>query len=80
MTKCFSGERFSDHGDYWSVNVVQLYPGQVQQPTPPMYMAAVSPPSFSLAADYGLSILRAPRFTSLARVQGTMGRLLPVHE
>ncbi|MCP4223278.1 MAG: LLM class flavin-dependent oxidoreductase [Actinomycetia bacterium] len=69
LAKCFSGERFSHEGEFWSVNDVELYPRQIQQPTIPMYMAAVSPPSFELASQYGLSILRAPRFTSLDMVQ-----------
>lgn len=69
LMKCFSGEKFSYEGEYWNATDVLLYPKPVQQPHPPMYMAAVSPPSYELAAGHGLSILRAPRFTSLPVVQ-----------
>ncbi len=69
LLKCFSGETFSHDGEFWSCKDVQLYPRAVQQPHPPIYMAAVSPPSYKLAAQHGLSILRAPRFTSLEVVQ-----------
>ena len=69
LLKCFSGEKFSHQGEFWSVEDVLLYPRPVQQPFPPIYMAAVSPPSYKLAAEHGLSILRAPRFTSLNVVQ-----------
>ncbi|MDP6688824.1 MAG: LLM class flavin-dependent oxidoreductase [Alphaproteobacteria bacterium] len=73
LMKCFSGERFSQKGDFWQVEDVQLYPSPVQDPHPPIYMAAVSPPSYKLAAEHGLSILRAPRFTSLDLVQEQFG-------
>ncbi|MCP3913296.1 MAG: LLM class flavin-dependent oxidoreductase [Actinomycetia bacterium] len=69
LSRCFSGEKFSYEGEFWSATDVQLYPQTVQKPGPPMYMAAVSPPSFELAAQHGMSILRAPRFTSLPAVQ-----------
>ena len=69
LMKCFSGERFSHKGDFWQVEDVQLYPAPVQDPHPPIYMAAVSPPSYKLAAEHGLSILRGPRFTSMELVK-----------
>ena len=73
LLKCFSGETFSHDGEFWSCKDVQLFPKAVQQPHPPIYMAAVSPPSYQLAAQHGLSILRAPRFTSLDMVQEQWG-------
>ncbi|MBT6983932.1 MAG: LLM class flavin-dependent oxidoreductase, partial [Rhodospirillaceae bacterium] len=69
LMKCFSGEKFSHKGKFWSVDDVELYPRPVQSPNPPIYMAAVSPPSYALAAKHGFSILRAPRFTSMHVVQ-----------
>ncbi|MBT3536040.1 MAG: LLM class flavin-dependent oxidoreductase [Rhodospirillaceae bacterium] len=69
LLKCFKGEKFSHSGEFWTVDDVELYPRPVQDPYPPIYMAAVSPPSYQLAAKHGLSILRAPRFTSMNVVQ-----------
>lgn len=65
----FTQDNFSYEGKYWSCNDVTLFPKPVQQPHPPIYMAAVSPPSYQLAAEKGLSILRAPRFTSIETVE-----------
>ncbi len=65
----FTKEKFNYEGKFWSCNDVTLFPKPVQQPYPPIYMAAVSPPSYQLAAEKGLSILRAPRFTSIDTVE-----------
>jgi alkanesulfonate monooxygenase SsuD/methylene tetrahydromethanopterin reductase-like flavin-dependent oxidoreductase (luciferase family) len=51
LMKCFSGERFSHEGEFWNATDVLLYPKQVQKPNPPIYMVAVSPPSYEIAAD-----------------------------
>lgn len=69
LLKCFQGKKFSHQGKFWSCTDVELYPKPVQQPYPPIYMAAVSPPSYKLSAEHGLSILRAPRFTRMDMVQ-----------
>ncbi len=69
LLKCFSGEKFSHHGQFWSCEDIELFPRPVQQPHPPIYMAAVSSPSYQIAAEHGLSILRAPRFTRITLVQ-----------
>ena len=47
----FTQKNFSYEGKYWSCNDVTLFPKPVQQPHPPIYMAAVSPPSYQLAAE-----------------------------
>jgi alkanesulfonate monooxygenase SsuD/methylene tetrahydromethanopterin reductase-like flavin-dependent oxidoreductase (luciferase family) len=65
----FTQDNFSYEGKFWSCNDVTLFPKPVQQPHPPIYMAAVSPPSYQLAAEKGLAILRAPRFTSIETVE-----------
>ena len=65
----FTEEKFSYQGKFWSANEVTIYPKPVQTPHPPLYMAAVTPPSYALAAEHGLSILRAPRFTRIDMVE-----------
>lgn len=69
LVKVFTEEHFSHQGRFWSCEDVTLYPKPVQRPHPPLYMAAVTPPSFKIAADYGLPILRAPRFTRMDLVE-----------
>ena len=69
LIKCFTEDKVSHEGRFWSANDVTLYPKPVQKPHPPLYMAAVTPPSYAMAADKGLSILRAPRFTRMNIVQ-----------
>ncbi len=65
----FTQEKFSYEGKFWSCEDVTLSPTPVQKPYPKMYMAAVSPPSYKIAAELGLSILRAPRFTRIDLVE-----------
>ena len=65
----FTQENFTYEGKFWSCNDVTLFPKPVQRPHPPLYLAAVSPPSYAQAAERGLSILRAPRFTSMDVVE-----------
>lgn len=73
LIRCFTEENMSYQGCFWSAKDVTLYPKPVQQPHPPLYMAAVTPPSYALAAEHGLSILRAPRFTRIDMVQEQWG-------
>ncbi len=74
LIKCFTEEGFSYEGQFWSAHDVTLFPKPVQKPHPPLYMAAVTPPSYELAAKAGLSILRAPRFTRLDLVEEQWGQ------
>ncbi|MBM3489525.1 MAG: LLM class flavin-dependent oxidoreductase [Alphaproteobacteria bacterium] len=67
---CFTQERYTHKGRFWSCENVTLYPKPVQRPYPQLYLAAVSPPTIEVAARYGLPILRAPRFTRIDTVEG----------
>ena len=69
----FTQDSFSHEGRFWSCKDVTLHPKPVQKPYPPIYMAAVSPPSFKLAAKWGLPILRAPRSTRIDMVEEQWG-------
>ncbi len=73
LIKCFTEEAVTHDGRFWSVKDVTVFPKPVQKPHPPLYMAAVTPPSYALAAEYGLSILRAPRFTKMDMVTQQWG-------
>jgi len=65
----FTQDQFSYQGQFWSCNDITLFPKPVQQPHPPLFIAAISEASYQLAADKGLAILRAPRFTSIDVVE-----------
>ncbi len=69
LLKAFTEEQFSYAGEFWSAKDVTLFPKPIQQPHPPLYMAAVTPPSYELAADLGLSTLRSPNFTRMDLVE-----------
>jgi alkanesulfonate monooxygenase SsuD/methylene tetrahydromethanopterin reductase-like flavin-dependent oxidoreductase (luciferase family) len=53
-----SGEELVEFsGEYVTVPPRKVFPRPVQRPHPPMWMAATSPPSYTLAGDYGLGVL-----------------------
>lgn len=56
-------------GNFWDVKDVSLYPKPVQQPHLPTYVAAVTPPSYEMAARMGYSVMRAPQFTRIELVE-----------
>jgi alkanesulfonate monooxygenase SsuD/methylene tetrahydromethanopterin reductase-like flavin-dependent oxidoreductase (luciferase family) len=45
------------HGKYLELPPRKVFPRPVQRPHPPMWMAATSPMSYTLAGDYGLGVL-----------------------
>jgi alkanesulfonate monooxygenase SsuD/methylene tetrahydromethanopterin reductase-like flavin-dependent oxidoreductase (luciferase family) len=45
------------HGKYLDLPPRKVFPRPVQAPHPPMWMAATSPPSYTLAGEYGLGVL-----------------------
>ena len=69
----FTQENYTYEGRFWSCKDVTLFPTPVQRPHPKLYMAAVTPPSYKIAAEKGLSILRAPRFTPIELVEEQWG-------
>jgi len=48
---------FEHRGKYWNFDKVEVFPKPVQKPRPPMYMAGISPPSVSYAAEQGFHLL-----------------------
>src|SRR5439155_4879980 len=56
-------ERLTFAGKHYRVDDVRVLPKPVQKPHPPLWMAAVSPDTYTLAARRGLKILTSPSFT-----------------
>lgn len=69
LRKAFTEDKFSYAGKFWNVQDVTLFPKPIQKPHPPIYLAAVTPPSYELAADLGLPMLRSPNFTRMDLVE-----------
>lgn len=53
-------ERFSYQGKHYQIEDAELHPRPIQKPHPPIYVAAISPETFSLVAEKGLNILTTP--------------------
>jgi len=57
ITKALSGESFEFDGKYHQIPRTTLYPRPLQQPRPPIWLAAATEESFDLGARYGLRSL-----------------------
>jgi alkanesulfonate monooxygenase SsuD/methylene tetrahydromethanopterin reductase-like flavin-dependent oxidoreductase (luciferase family) len=69
LRRALSGEKFTYDGHFWKIEEpTEIYPKPIQKPYPPMYLAAVSPPSYEIAARLNLSLLRSPQFSNLDSV------------
>lgn len=60
VLKAWTNERFSHQGQYWDFEDVEVLPKPLQQPTPPVWLAATSPDSIRRAAERGFNILQDP--------------------
>jgi alkanesulfonate monooxygenase SsuD/methylene tetrahydromethanopterin reductase-like flavin-dependent oxidoreductase (luciferase family) len=69
MKLAWTQERFSYHGKFYHFDNVSVYPKPVQDPHPPLWRAAVSPPTFEAAGAAGEPILTSPSFSSLAAIK-----------
>lgn len=56
----FARQPFSYAGRHYPLQDVEVLPHCVQRPHPPLWMAAVSPESFELAAQLGVGVLVGP--------------------
>lgn len=56
LLRAWTEDRFSYHGQYYSVDDVQVVPKPVQQPCPPIYMTGTSGSTFRIAARNGWRI------------------------
>lgn len=60
-----TGSPFSFHGRHFDIDEVDCRPSPVQQPTPPIYVASISPETFDLVATTGCNLLVTPTLTTL---------------
>lgn len=56
----WADEKFSYHGQYWQYDNIEVLPKPLQQPSPPVWLAATSPDSIRKAAESGYTILMDP--------------------
>jgi alkanesulfonate monooxygenase SsuD/methylene tetrahydromethanopterin reductase-like flavin-dependent oxidoreductase (luciferase family) len=52
--------RVTHHGRFWDFESIEVLPKPLQQPHPPVWLAATSPESIKRAAEKGYSILQDP--------------------
>ena len=57
------GERLSFEGRFWRFEGIEVLPKPLQQPHPPVWLAATSPDSIRRAAEHGYDILQDPHAT-----------------
>jgi len=60
-----AAEPFSYRGRHFTIDGVECRPTPVQRPTPPMYVASISPQTFELAASQGYNLLITPMLVTL---------------
>lgn len=64
ILQSWTSETITYEGEFWSIpQPVELLPKPVQQPTPPVYQATISPESFKTAARDGWHLQLASPFT-----------------
>lgn len=60
-----TGQPFSYHGKHFDITDVDCRPTPVQRPTPPIYLASISPESFDLAVAQGCNMLVTPTLMTM---------------
>jgi alkanesulfonate monooxygenase SsuD/methylene tetrahydromethanopterin reductase-like flavin-dependent oxidoreductase (luciferase family) len=60
IRQSLAGRPVNFRGRHFHIEKVEVLPRPVQQPHPPLWMAAVSPESFDLAARLGVGVLAGP--------------------
>ncbi|MBI3325390.1 MAG: LLM class flavin-dependent oxidoreductase [Nitrospinae bacterium] len=69
VKRALSGEKFAYDGQFWKIQEpTEIFPKPIQQPHPPLYVAAISPETYEVAARLGISLLRSPTFSDLETV------------
>ena len=64
ILRAWTEEKVSHKGQFWTIpDPVEVLPKPVQQPTPPVYMAVISPESFEVAGRRGWNLQMASPFT-----------------
>jgi len=65
IRRAWTEDRLTFTGKRYKVEDVRVLPKPIQKPHPPLWTAAVSPDTYTLAARRGLKILTSPSFTPL---------------
>jgi alkanesulfonate monooxygenase SsuD/methylene tetrahydromethanopterin reductase-like flavin-dependent oxidoreductase (luciferase family) len=65
----WENETFSYEGKHYQIDNVSITPRPVQQPRPPIYVAAISPQTFELVAKYDLNIMVTPTLMSVPELK-----------
>lgn len=60
MRRCWGDRPTSFEGRFWRFPEIDVVPKPLQKPHPPLWTAAVSPETFSLAAERDLGVLAGP--------------------
>jgi alkanesulfonate monooxygenase SsuD/methylene tetrahydromethanopterin reductase-like flavin-dependent oxidoreductase (luciferase family) len=60
VRKAWTDERVTHDGEFWHFDDVEVLPKPLQQPHPPMWLAATSPESVAWCAQHGYNILMDP--------------------
>ena len=60
IRQSFTGQPVNFSGRHYKIENAEVLPKVVQRPHPPLWMAAVSPESFELAARLGVGVLAGP--------------------
>ncbi len=64
VMSAWRNERITYHGKYFSFENIEVLPKPLQQPHPPMWVAAYSPTAVEWAAEHGYSIMLDPHSPS----------------
>jgi len=70
MREAWKGKPFNFHGTYYDVDNAVVRPVPLQQPHPPVRIAALNPHSFTRAAELGLHIFVGLRGTDISVLRG----------
>jgi alkanesulfonate monooxygenase SsuD/methylene tetrahydromethanopterin reductase-like flavin-dependent oxidoreductase (luciferase family) len=81
VLSAWRNQRVSYHGKYFSFENIELLPKPLQQPHPPMWVAAYSPPAVEWAAEQGYSIMLDPHSPTsvIGEKMETWRRLMTQH-
>ncbi|MBI3636348.1 MAG: LLM class flavin-dependent oxidoreductase [Candidatus Rokubacteria bacterium] len=63
ICQAWTQERMRFDGEFYKIPEIAVFPKPVQKPHPPLWTAAVSPDTYTLAARRGFKLLTSPAFT-----------------
>lgn len=69
LWECPSGKGYSFSGKHFTIEDVQIRPEVVQKPTPPVFVASISPETFQLVAESGHNLLVTPTLMTLPELK-----------